>query len=206
MTLALAAVALSVSIVPSILIAVGREYGCRPVAWAFAALVVVVRGVPAPVGLVFVFFALPFAGLTLDPFTAVAGTLTVVQVAYLSEVIRGGLRAVGRGQLEAARTLGLGLGATLLHVVGPQAARVALPAFASAVIQLVHNTTIASLATLPDLLGRALDEQGITGDPSTLLAVVPLYWTALLPLTWLARRAERGLATSDTWIGSRISS
>ena len=119
MTLALAAVALSVSIVPSILIAVGREYGCRPVAWAFAALVVVVRGVPAPVGLVFVFFALPFAGLTLDPFTAVAGTLTVVQVAYLSEVIRGGLRAVGRGQLEAARTLGLGLGATLLHVVGP---------------------------------------------------------------------------------------
>jgi len=70
----------------------------------------------------------------------------------------------------------------------------------------VHNTTIASLVTLPDLLGRALDEQSVGGNPSPLLVVVPIYWALLLPFTWIARRTERRLATSETWIGSRTSS
>ena len=169
-------------------------------------LVTLVRGIPAPVGLIFVFFALPFVGITLAPFTAVTAVLVCVQVAYLSEVLRGGLKAVGRGQIDAARTLGLGFGSTLVHVVGPQTVRVAMPALASSIIQLMHNTTIASLVTLPDLLGQALDEQSISGNPSALLAVVPIYWTLSLPLTWMARRAERRMATTDTWIGSPTSS
>ena len=161
---------------------------------------------PAAFFVVFVFFALPFLGITLAPFPAVAGTLACVHVAYLSEVLRGGLHAVGRGQLEAARALGLGFGTALIHVVGPQSVRVALPALASSTIQLFHNTTIASIVTLPDLLGQALDAQSISGNPSPLVAVVPLYWLLLLPLTWAGRRAEKRLATRDTWIGSRTSS
>lgn len=191
---------------PAALVAVAREFGPSPLAWVLATAVTLVRGVPAVVGLVFVFFALPFLGITLAPFPAVAATLVCVHVVYLSEVLRGGLRAVGRGQLEAARAVGLGFAATLIYVVGPQAVRVALPAFASTTIQLFHNTTIASIVTLPDLLGRALDAQSIGGNPSPLVAVVPVYWLLLLPLTWSARRAEKRLATSDTWIGSRTSS
>ena len=205
-TLALAGVTLAVSVVPAALVAVGREFGPRTLATALAGGVAVVRGIPAVVGLVVVFFVLPFLGITLAPFPAVAGTLICVQVAYLSEVIRGALQAVGRGQLEAARALGLGFMATLVHVVGPQSVRVALPAFASSTIQLFHNTTIASLVTLPDLLGQALDVQSISGNPSPLLAVVPVYWLLLLPLTWIGRRVEQRLATSDSWIGSRTSS
>jgi polar amino acid transport system permease protein len=199
-------VTLALAIVPSALVAIGREYGPRTLARGLATLVTLVRGVPAPVGLVIVFFALPFAGLTLASFPAVVVVLVSIQVVYLSEVIRGGLRAVGRGQLEAGRTLGLGFGTLLVHVVGPQSVRVAMPAFASSIIQLVHNTTIASLVTLPDLLGRALDEQSVGGNPSPLLVVVPIYWALLLPFTWIARRTERRLATSETWIGSRTSS
>jgi polar amino acid transport system permease protein len=205
-TVALVSAVLAVSIVPSALIALGREYGPRTLAWTLAALVTLVRGIPAPVGLVFVFFALPFVGITLPPFAATATILVCIQAVYLSEVIRGGLKAVGRGQVEAARTLGLGFAVTLRHVVGPQALRVATPAFASSIVQLVHNTTIASLVTLPDLLGEALDAQSISGDPSALVVVVPIYWSLLLPLTWAARRFERRLATSETWIASRTSS
>ena len=80
-----------------------------------------------------------------------------------------------------------------------------MPALASSLIQLVHNTTIASLVTLPDLLGQALDIQSMSDNPSPLLVVVAVYWTLLLPLTWIARRPERRLATSDSWIGSRTS-
>lgn len=205
-TVALAGVTLAVSIVPAALVAVGREFGPRTLAWALATYVTLVRGVPAVVGLVFVFFALPFVGITLAPFPAVAVTLACIQVAYLSEVFRGGLQAVGRGQFEAARALGLGFATTLLYVVGPHSVRVAMPAFASSTVQLFHNTTIASLVTLPDLLGQALDVQSISGNPSPLVAVVPVYWLLLLPLAWSARRAERRTSTDDTWIGSRTSS
>lgn len=205
-TIALVGTTLAISIVPSALVAVGREFGPRTLAWMLATVVTLVRGIPAAVGLVFVFFALPFVGVTLSPFTSVAATLVVVQIVYLSEVFRGGLKAVGRGQLEAARTLGLGLGATLLYVVGPQSVRVAMPSLASSLIQLAHNTTIASLVTLPDLLGQALDAQSISDNPSPLLAVVPLYWMLLLPLTRIARRAERRLTTRTTWIESQTSS
>lgn len=205
-TLALAAVTLAVSIVPAALVAVARELGPRALARGLATFVILVRGVPAVVALVFVFFALPFVGITLAPFPAVAITLVCVQVAYLSEVFRGALSAVGRGQIEAARALGLGVVSTLLYVVGPQSVRVALPAFASSTIQLFHNTTIASLVTLPDLLGQSLDAQSLSGNPSPLVAVVPVYWLMLLPLAWTVRRAERRTARDDTWIGSPTSS
>ena len=202
----LASLTLAVSIVPAAVIALARELGPRAAALPLATFVTVVRAVPAMVALVFVFFALPFVGITLDPFPAVAVTLTCAQIAYLSEVFRGALAAVGRGQLDATRALGLGLAPTLVYVVGPQGLRVAMPAFASSVIQLVHNTTIASIATLPDLLGAALDAQAISGHPSPLLAVAPVYSLLLLPLTWLARRAERPKAPDETWIGSPTSS
>lgn len=205
-TVAVAACILAGSIAPAAMVAVGREFGPRGLSIPLAALVTVVRAVPALVALVFVFFALPFVGITLAPFPALAVTLTCVQVAYFSEVFRGSLLAVGRGQLDATRALGLGFVPALRHVVAPQSLRVAMPAFASSVIQLVHNTTIASVVTLPDLLGAALDAQALAGNPSSLIAVVPVYWLLLLPLTWLARRAEQRTAPDDTWIGSPSSS
>jgi len=205
-TIVLAALCLVVSIVPAAAVALGREFGPAAMARALAAFVTLVRAMPSMVALVFLFFALPFVGITLDPFPAVAATLTCVQIAYLSEVFRGALAAVGRGQLDATRALGLGRLATLTEVIAPQSLRVAMPAFASSTVQLVHNTTIASLVTLPDLLGAALDAQALSGNPSPLLTVAPVYWVLLLPLTWLARRAERQTPPDDTWIGSPISS
>ena len=205
-TLGLAAVCFAVAIVPAAALALAREFGPRAAALAVAAFVTAVRAVPSMVALVFVFYALPFVGVRLDPFPAVAATLACVQVAYLSEVFRGALAAVGRGQLDATRALGLGILPTLTHVVMPQSLRVAMPALASSTVQLVHNTTIASLVTLPDLLGTALDAQALSGNPSPLLAVVPVYWLVLLPLTSLARRAERPKTADQTWIGSPTSS
>jgi polar amino acid transport system permease protein len=109
-----------VSIAPAAVVALVREFGPRPAAVVLATFVTMVRAVPSVVALVFVFFALPFVGITLAPFPAVAATLTCVQIAYLSEVFRGALAAVGRGQLDATCALGLGLLPTLVDVVGAQ--------------------------------------------------------------------------------------
>lgn len=198
-TVELAVVAFAVSLFPALLIALARSYGPRPLSVALFVVVSMVRSLPAIVSVVFIFFALPFVGITLSAFLSVVSAVAVVQAIYLSEVFRGGLAAVDPGQFEAARAVGLRTGAALRRVILPQAAVVAAPTFISANIQLVQNTTIAVAVGLGDLLSTALDIQTETGNPSALLAAALLYLLLLLPPLQLAKRyaaraAERGVA------------
>lgn len=193
-TVRLALVVLLLSVPLGTGVALLRVHGPRPVALLLASVVVAVRAVPAVVLIVFAFFALPFAGVTLEAFAAAAGTLTLVQVVYVSEIVRGALAGVPPGTVEAAHASGLSRLAVLRHVVLPQALVLALPPFLGSCVQLLHNTTIASLVTLGDLVSEALAVQTATGSPAALLAAALLYLAVLLPLVRLGRRAERRLA------------
>jgi polar amino acid transport system permease protein len=187
-TVELTVVAFTVSLIPGLLIALARRYGPRPLSVVLLGLVSLVRSVPAIVSVVFIFFALPFVGVTLSAFVSVVSAIAVVQAIYLSEVFRGALAAVDPGQFEAARAIGLRTAPALRLVILPQAAVVAAPAFISANIQLVQNTTIAVAVGLGDLLSTALDIQTETGNPSALLAAALLYLLLLLPPLQLAKR------------------
>ena len=187
-TIELALVVFAVSLVPGLLIALARRYGPRPLDLALLLVVSTVRSVPAIVAVVFIFFALPFVGITLSAFLSVVTAVAVVQAIYLSEVFRGALAAVDRGQFEAAQALGMRTPEVLRRVILPQAAVVAAPTFISANVQLVQNTTIAVAVGLNDLLGTALDIQAETGNPSPLLAAALLYLMLLLPPLQLAKR------------------
>jgi polar amino acid transport system permease protein len=187
-TIELAVVAFAVSLLPGLLIALARRYGPHPLNLALLVVVSMVRSVPAIVSVVFIFFALPFVGITLSAFMSVVSAIAVVQAIYLSEVFRGALAAVDPGQFEAARAIGLRTGPALRRVILPQAAVVAAPTFISANVQLVQNTTIAVAVGLGDLLSEALDIQTETGNPSPLLAAALLYLLLLLPPLQLAKR------------------
>jgi polar amino acid transport system permease protein len=193
-TFRLAATVFSLSVPLAIALAFLRYQGSRGVRVAATGFVVLVRGVPAVVSIVFVFFALPFAGITLEGFTAAVLTLTLVQTVYFAEVFRAALAATAPGPVEAARAAGLGTPAVFRHVVAPQALALALPPFISSCIQLMHNTTIASVVTLSDLVAQGLAVQTATGNPSALVAVAAMYLALLLPLVHLARRVERRIA------------
>ena len=205
-TCALGALCLAVSIVPAAAVALVREFGPAAAAGALAACVTFVRAMPSMVALVFVFFALPFVGITLEPFPAVAVTLTCVQVAYLSEVFRGALAAVGRGQLDATRALGLGFVATLnsRHRAAKPARRDTRVRVEHRPARSQHDDRLARHASgfarhgarCPGADGQSLAASrrraGLLGAPAS--------------LTWLARRAERQKAPDDTWIASPTSS
>jgi polar amino acid transport system permease protein len=188
-TLRLAATVFALSVPLAMALAILRHRERRPLSFALTGLVVLVRGVPAVVAVVFVFFALPFAGVTLGAFTAVALTLTLVQTVYFAEVFRAAMSGVPPGPVEAARAAGLSAPAVFRHVVVPQALVIAWPPFVSSCIQLLHNTTIASVVTLGDLVAQGLAVQTATGNPSALVGVAAIYLALLLPLVHLARLA-----------------
>jgi polar amino acid transport system permease protein len=189
-TLGLFAVTLVVSLVPAMLVAVGRLYGPLPLRATLVGATYIVRAVPGVLAVLIIFYALPFVGITLDAFPSVVAMLAVIQVVYLSEVFRAALKAVDRGQFEAASALGLTAMQIFRLIVGPQAAVVAAPAFISACIQLMQNTTIASAVGLYDLLGRAQNLAVNYLDGSPVLIVAPVYLVVLLPMVRVGRRLE----------------
>lgn len=193
-TLALAVLTLVLSAPPAVAVALGRRFGPRWLGAVLAAVINISRSVPTVLTVVFIYLALPFLGLTFSAFSSVLIALTVMQIVYFSEVFRGALAAVRPGQYDAAKALGLPPAATLVHVIVPQAAVVAAPPFASSLVLLVQNTSIASAIALNDLITAAMAIQNITGQPSPLVAAAIGYVIIILPMVRLTRRWERSMA------------
>jgi polar amino acid transport system permease protein len=190
-TLALAGVTFAISLVPSLLVALARTYGPPAVRWPLFVFVTFVRAIPSIVLVVFVFFALPFAGVFLSGPVSIVFTLSLVFIAYNSEVFRAGLLSVGQGQFDAAYSVGLRRRDVLMRVVFPQAFKVAAPAFTSSIVILFQYTTIASVVAVGDLVGVSLSIQAKTGSPAPLVVAGVLYLVILLPLVRIVRRMER---------------
>lgn len=193
-TLSLSVLTFVLAIPPGLIFALGRRLGPRWLSLSFAAIVNVLRSVPAVLTVVFIYFALPFAGITLNGFVSVLLAMTVMQIVYFSEVFRGALAAVGKGQFDAGYACGLRTATVLRRIILPQAALVAAPAFASSLVLLVQNTSISAAIALNDLVGAALAVQNITGQPSPLVAAGLGYLVIIVPLVRLSRRWERRMA------------
>ncbi len=111
------------------------------------------RAVPLYAFLLWLYYGLSVAaGLTLGPLVAGCLSLGLITAAYMAEIYRAGLRAVGRGQVDAARALGLSPVAVYRDVVLPQAVRVILPAAASQFVGVLKGAAIVSVVGVPDLM------------------------------------------------------
>jgi len=143
-----------------------------------------------------IYYALPFAGLTLNSFSAAAAALTMVLAAFTAEVMRAGLQAVPEGQFEAASALGLGFWTTIRKVIVPQAVRIVIPPHASNCVSVIKDTALASVVAMSDLLKQATDAQALFANPTPLIGAAILYIVILLPLVrfsgWLEIWARRG--------------
>src|SRR5215471_2325887 len=107
-------------------------------------LVEFVRSIPVLVWLFIVFFGLPEEGLSPSPLVAAIATLSVVSAVYLSEIYRGGIAAIDRGQWEASHALGFGRLDTGSRIIGPQVLRVVVPPVATYGIGLLKDSALAS--------------------------------------------------------------
>ncbi|UFN49882.1 amino acid ABC transporter permease [Roseomonas sp. OT10] len=162
----------------------------RWVRWPLAAWVDLFRALPPLVLLVLVYAGLPFAGLEVSAWAAVAIAFLLNTGAYFGEVLRAGLDSVPRGQSEAARALGLRPWQGMALVVLPQAARNVLPDLLGNVLEVVKLTSIASVVALPELLFQARQAQSVTYNASPIVAAAVAYFLLLWPLVRVLSRLE----------------
>jgi general L-amino acid transport system permease protein len=188
-----------------VLLALGRRSALPLLRWGSVLYIEFIRGAPL-ITLLFLGqnilgFLLP-GGLAPDRVWRAAWVLTFFSAAYVAEAVRAGLVALPPGQLEAARSLGLAMPQALVHVVIPQALRVALPAMVGQFIILLQDTTLLSLIGLLDLLGIA---RTVMANPAFLgrnaevyLVLALLFWCCCAALGLGSRALETRLNTSHT--------
>jgi His/Glu/Gln/Arg/opine family amino acid ABC transporter permease subunit len=121
----------------------------------------IVRGVPLLVLLFAMYYALPYAGINIDPVSGGALVIGLYFAAFMSDVFRGAVLIVPKGQWEAGRSVGLRTPRILADIVLPQALRVAGPPYINTVIMLVKGTSLVSIIGLADVtfVGRQIVER-----------------------------------------------
>ena len=189
-TLLLSLLVVPLGVVGGVLIAVLSTFDSPWIKWPLRAWVDVFRALPPLVLLTFVFAGLPFIGVDVGAWGAVAIGFFLNTGAYYGEILRAGIESVPRGQIEAARSTGLTRGQTMRYVVLPQAVRNVLPDLISNTLEVVKLTSIASVVALPELLFQARQAQSVTYNATPIMAAAVIYFVLLWPIVRMLSRLE----------------
>jgi len=128
----------------------------------------------------------------LDAFTVVAGALACSAAAQMSEIFRGAILAVPRGQWDASRVLGLSYGQRLWWVILPQSLRLIYAPACNALVSLLKQSSLAAVITLPEIMNRGWVLAAQNFRPIEVLTVIALiYFVLTWPLVLLASHLER---------------
>lgn len=197
-TLAIAAAAIAFSVVAGMLVALAglsRHPLLRAVNRAY---VEIFRAVPLLVLLLWVYYGLPVVlGLSFSAFWAGVFTLALSDSAFEAEVFRAGIQSVPRGQVEAARTLGLTAAQRFRYIVLPQALRSVLPALGNQFVYVLKMSSLVSVIGLQELTRRANELNVTEYRPLEIYTFLVVEYLALiLVASWLVRRLERRMAAA----------
>ncbi|WP_159500591.1 amino acid ABC transporter permease [Microbacterium sp. 18062] len=152
------------------------------------------RCIPALIILFLAYYGLPQLGVRLDGFTAAVAGLSVQGAAYMMEIFKSGILGVPPGQFDAARALGIPRARAWIQLVGPQALRIAMPAYASDAIKILKGTSIASTITVFELTAAANQAISITYKAIEVLLPVAVVYALLSSIIILLQHlAERAL-------------
>ena len=151
-------------------IAAARMSRFKPLSLLANVFMLVIRGTPLMLQLIFVYFA-PYHifGVSYDRFTAAIIALSVNYAAYFAEIYRGGIQSIPRGQYEAAKVLGYSRGQTFFRIVLPQVFKQIIPATGNEVITLVKDTALVQVIGVTELLRVAQTQS------SRLFSTTPIF-------------------------------
>ncbi|NFX07742.1 ABC transporter permease subunit [Staphylococcus aureus] len=169
------------------------------ISWIASIYIEILRGTTMLVQVFIVFFGIT-AALGLDISALVCGTIALVinSSAYIAEIIRAGINAVDKGQMEAARSLGLNYRQTMKSVIMPQAIKNILPALGNEFVTLIKESSIVSTIGVGEIMFNAQVVQGISFDPFTpLIVAAALYFVLTFVLTRIMNMIEGRLNASD---------
>lgn len=196
LSLLIAGIASFIGLVWGTALAFGEISSLKLMRWAVTVYVTLFRGTPMLVQILFVFYVLPQFGLMIPSFWAASLAIGLNSAAYISQVIRSGINAVSKGQLEAAYTLGFSKLMTMRYIVFPQAFKAALPSLNNELITLVKDSSLASIIGVMELTKQASVIRSQTYDSfSILLAISCIYLFLTASLSFGLRKLEGAAAT-----------
>jgi polar amino acid transport system permease protein len=195
MTLLLCAVLVPTGLIGGLAVAIAGASRNRAVRIATAVCVDLFRALPPLVLLLFIYSALPFAGVKLSPFTAVLLAFLLNTASFYGEILRAGIESIGRGQWEAAGATGLSRRQTQAFVIIPQAVRNMLPDLASNTLEVMKLTALASVVSFAELLYTAEMARSVTYNASPIVLAALIYLAFMWPLVRLVARLEHTVAS-----------
>lgn len=155
MTVELSLVVIAISLIFALLVALGGMSRFAPLRWLVKCYIEAIRGTPLLLQLIYVYYVLPEVGIRLNSFTAGVIALTLNYSAYLSEVYRGGIQAIARGQHDAAAALGMTHALAMRRIVLPQAIRIVIPTLGNYFISLFKDTALCSVVSIQEVVFTA---------------------------------------------------
>jgi His/Glu/Gln/Arg/opine family amino acid ABC transporter permease subunit len=192
LTIELTFVVIVLSLVFALLVALGGMSRFRPLRWLVKAYIEVIRGTPLLLQLVYIYYVLPEVGIRLNAFTAGVIGLTLNYSAYISEVYRSGIQAIGRGQHDAAAALGMTGPLAMRRIVLPQAIRIVIPTLGNYFIGLFKDTALCSVVSIQEVLFTAQIIAAQSFQYFTLYTVVGvMYFCVSFPAARLVGYLER---------------
>lgn len=198
-TLLLSALGVLFGFIIGLFIALMRMNDLRIVKWLGTTYVEILRGTPMLVQLFIIHYGLALTlGINLSPLQSGMITLSINSSAYLAEIFRAGIQGVDRGQMEAARSLGMNHGSAMRHIILPQAFKSILPAIGNEFITIIKESSIVSVIGMAEIMYQAQVVKNITYQGlSPFIIAAAIYFVMTFTLSKLLGIVERKWSASD---------
>ena len=170
----------------------------KVISWFIIAYVDIFRGTPLLMQIIFTYYALPYVGINLPAPLAGIVALSLNSGAYVSEIFRAGIESIEKGQLEAARSLGMSYIQTMRYVIIPQTIRRVLPPLTNELVALIKDSSLLSVIAIAELLRTSKEMMTWKLNPSSLTAAAIIYLIITLPLTRLVGYLEKKLKKGES--------
>lgn len=195
MTLKLTSVSLALAVVIGLVVALLKLSRHRPLNWIANVYIGLIRGTPLIVQLMFLYFGISRV-VVLSSFWAGSLALAIHCGAYVAEIFRGAIQSIDKGQMEAARSLGVSHWKAMRLVILPQALRIAIPPLGNQFIIGLKDSSLVAYLGVMELFGAALSAQAENFEPFQTYMAVGLYYLVLvliftLIVNWLERRLDK---------------
>jgi polar amino acid transport system permease protein len=196
MTISITAISLLFATMIGVVFAGFKISSIKLLNWIADFYIGIIRGTPLIVQIMFLYYGLANI-IVLDSFTAGALALGIHTGAYIAEIFRGAIQSIDRGQMEAARSLGMPYALAMRRIIFPQAFKRAIPSLANQFIIGLKDSSLVAYIAVTDLYNTALSVQGENYMPFETYFVVGIYYLIIvLIFTWFANRIEKNLDVS----------
>jgi His/Glu/Gln/Arg/opine family amino acid ABC transporter permease subunit len=196
-TIELAVVSEVLILIFGLIVALVRISRIQALRFVAAVYIDVIRGMPLILQIFIIYFGLAYLGLNLSRFMAGVLALTVCYAAYEAEIFRAGIESIHKGQMEAARSLGMGYFKAMRYVVLPQAVRNVIPPLSNEFIALLKDTALVAFIGLAEVFFRSKEMMGRYANITPIVFAGICYLVITIPLMRLVQYMTTRLSLKD---------